>query len=176
MIRRPPRSTLFPYTTLFRSMGVERPAELVTLNFLGRTQSPMHSFAVYRDFRDRNDVFTGLMSYTFEGVSLSQGPGNNKIVWSYLATGHYFDLLGVKPFLGRLLRPEDDVKKGAPPVAVLSYACWQDRFGSDPAIAGKHVRLNGFDYTIVGVAQPGFYGTERIYTPELWVPIDRKST
>src|SRR5580658_1060673 len=158
-------------SVIFRSMGVERPGELVSLNLKGRTETPTFSYPDYRDLRDRNQVLTGLAAYGFEAVSMSQGAGNNKVLWSYLVSGNYFDLLGVKPFLGRLLHQEDDIKIGGHPQIVLSYACWQNRFGSDPEVAGKHVKLDGFDYTILGVAPPFFYGTERIYTPEFWVPM-----
>ncbi len=158
-------------SVVFRSMGVERPQELVSLNLRGQRETPTLSYPDYRDIRDRNQVLTGLAAYGFNGISLSQGPGNNKILWSYIVSGNYFDVLGVKPFLGRFLHQEDDVKKGAHPVAVMSYACWQNRFGSDPGVAGKHIKLNGFDYTVLGVAPRGFFGTERVYTPELWVPM-----
>ena len=141
-------------SVVFRSMGVERPDDLVSLNLKGRTETPTHSYLDYRDLRDRNDVLTGLIGYNFQPVAMSQGAGNNKVLWTYTVTGNYFDVLGVKPFLGRLLHAEDDLKKGGHPVIVLSYACWQNRFGSDPGIAGKHVKLTGFDYTIVGVAPP----------------------
>ncbi len=158
-------------SVVFRSMGVERPQDLVSLNSRGRTETPTFSYPNYRDYRDGNNVFQGLTAYGFTVVSLSQGAGNNKILWSYMVTGNYFDLLGVKPFLGRLLHPADDVKKGGHPLAVISYTCWQNRFGSDRNVAGKHVKLNGFDYIIAGVTPPGFYGTERIFTPELWAPL-----
>jgi predicted permease len=158
-------------SVVFRSMVVERSEELVSLNMKGRSETPTFSYPDYRDLRDRNQVLTGLIAYGFDAISLSQGPGNNKILWSYLVTGNYFDVLGVRPFLGRLLHAEDDVKRGGHPVVVLSYACWQNRFGSDPNVTGRHVKLDGYDYTVVGVAPRGFYGTERIYTPELWVPM-----
>src|ERR1039457_2297409 len=72
---------------LFRSMGVERPDELVSLNARGRTEVPTLSFPNYRDYRDRNDVLSGLAAYKFEGAALSEG-GSNKILYGYMATGN----------------------------------------------------------------------------------------
>ena len=71
-------------------------------------------------------------------------------------TGNFFDVLGTRPVLGRLLRPEDDVA-GAPPVIVLSYATWRRDFGGDPAVLGRRLHLSSFglDVTVVGVAPPG---------------------
>jgi ABC-type lipoprotein release transport system permease subunit len=137
---------------LFRSMGVERPDELVSLNSRTRTaEVPTLSFPNYRDYRDRNDVLAGLASYTFEGASLSQG-GTNQILFGYLATGNYFDLLGVQPALGRLFLKEDDVKKGGHPVVVISYNSWQKRFGGEASVVGKNVLLDGHNFTVIGVA------------------------
>ena len=80
-------------------------------------------------------------------------------------------MLGVHAFRGRVLHPEDDVKRGGHPLAVISYNCWQRRFAGDPNIAGKKVKVNGLDFTILGVTPAGFIGTELIYTPEIWVPV-----
>jgi len=92
-------------------------------------------------------------------------------IWGYLATGNYFDLLGVKPALGRFYNQSDDVHAGASPYAVLSYGAWQARFGADPAIVGKVIRINRLPYTVFGVAGPDFHGTELFYWPEVWVPM-----
>ncbi|HKX00689.1 MAG TPA: ABC transporter permease [Bryobacteraceae bacterium] len=159
-------------TIVFRALPVERPNELVALNTrTAKDEYPVQSLPNYRDFRDRNNVFSGLITYGIAPAALSQGSGNNSIVWTNLVSGNYFDVLGVGPFRGRVLHPEDDRNKGAHPVAVISYGCWQRRFGHDPDIAGKRVRLNGMPYTIVGVAPPEFHGTEVMYTPDIWVPM-----
>jgi len=103
-------------------------------------------------------------------MSLSRN-GNNEIIYGYLASGNYFEMLGVKAALGRTFTPEDDRTPGAHPVAVLSYASWQKRFGADRNIVGQTVLLNNQSYTIIGVAPPRFNGTEVIYAPELWAPM-----
>ena len=104
-------------------------------------------------------------------LSISNGDqaGTNHRIWGYLVSGNYFELLGITPSRGRFLTPDDDGKAPSP-VAVLSYGCWQTRFGADPQIVGKLTKINGVPFTIVGVAPAGFIGTERLYASEIWVP------
>jgi putative ABC transport system permease protein len=158
-------------TALLRPLPVERPDRLVTLNYAAeRRMLPAFSYPNYKDFRDRNNSFSGLLGYRFAQLSLSHD-GVNERLWGYLVTGNYFDTLGVKAALGRLTSADDDHSPGAHPVAVVSYKCWRQRFGGDPGVIGKNVIVNGRGYTIIGVAQPGFSGTEVIVTPEMWFPM-----
>jgi predicted permease len=158
-------------TALLRPLPVERPDRLVTLNNgAERKMFPAFSYPNYKDFRDRNDVFSGLMGYRFAQLSLSHD-GVNERLWGFLVTGNYFETLGVKAALGRVISAEDDQGAGAHPVAVVSYKCWRQRFGGEPDVIGKNVIVNGQSYTIIGVAQPGFSGTEVIVTPEMWFPM-----
>ncbi len=157
---------------VFRPFGVERQNELVSLNMrTSKAQFPTLSYLDYKDYRDRNTVLSGLAMYRFIAVNLSRGGAGNLRLWGYEVSGNYFDLLGVQAIRGRVLHPDDDVKRGGHPVAVIDYSCWQSRFGGDPDIAGKKVKIAGMDYTIVGVTPPAFIGTELIYTPEIFVPL-----
>ena len=97
--------------------------------------------------------------------------GTNERAWGYLVSGNYFDVLGVKPILGRGFLPDEDKTQGAKPVTVLSYATWQKLFAGNPSVIGRTVILNGRPYTIVGVAPKGFIGTEVAFAPQMWVPI-----
>jgi len=160
-------------TALLRPLPVEEPNRLVSLNIvlLNSGQSyPTLSYPNYRDLRDRNSSFSGLLAYWNGPVSLSKD-GLNERISSYLTTGNYFEVLGVKPALGRFITPEDDKEPGAHPVAVLAYDSWQNRFAGDPRVIGKTVIVNGRSFTIIGVAQQGFYGTEIVYRPEMWFPM-----
>ncbi len=157
---------------VFRPFGVEHQSELVLFNMrTSKTQFPTLSYPDYKDYRDRNTVLSGLAMYRFIAVNLSRGAARNDRLWGYEVSGNYFDMLGVQAIRGRLLHPADDVKRGGHPVAVISYSCWHGRFGGDPDIAGKSVKIGGLDYTIVGVTPPAFIGTELIYTPEIFVPL-----
>ena len=156
-------------TALLRPLPVERPEQLVSLNNVA-LNLPVISYPNYRDLRDRNKLFSGMLAYRFTPISLSNN-GVNERLWVYLATGNYFEMLGVKPSLGRFFTPDDDKAPGAHPVAVLTYVCWQKRFAGDPQVIGKSVLVNGRDFTIIGVAPLGFYGSEIGYRPEMWFPI-----
>jgi predicted permease len=155
-------------TALLRPLPVERPEQLVSLNNVS-LNLPVISFPNYRDIRDRNNVFSGMVAYRYTPLGLSVN-GVNERVWGYLATGNSFEVLGVKPALGRFFTPDDDKAPGAHPVAVITYDCWQKRFAGDPKVIGKTVIINGRNFTIIGVAPQGFYGTEIIYRPEIWFP------
>jgi len=153
---------------ILRPLPVERPGELV---FLANARyGPSQSFPNYRDLRDRNQMFSGLVGYRMAPMELETDRGAERI-WGYLATGNYFDVLGVKPALGHFFDQSNDVNPGASPYAVLSYGAWQARFGGDPAIVGKTIRINRLAYTVFGVAPPDFHGTELFYWPEVWVPM-----
>jgi macrolide transport system ATP-binding/permease protein len=159
-------------TVLLRPLPVDRPEQLVSLNTASTTGEvfPTLSYPNYRDFRDRNDVLEGLLCYRFSPISLSNN-GVNERLWGYLVSGNYFDLLGVKPALGRFFTQEDDKAPGAHPVTVITYNCWQKRFGGSPEAIGKSVLVNGRSFSIIGVAQQGFYGSEISYVPEMWFPM-----
>jgi len=133
-------------------------------------RTPM-SFLNYKDFRDQNNVFSGLAAYIPTGVTLT-GRGEPKPQAAMLVSANYFDLLGVKPLLGRTFLPDEDRSDGGNTVAVLSYDMWVQLFGADPAAIGKTVELNSIPYTIVGVAPPNFKGTQTVGNPNLaWIPI-----
>jgi predicted permease len=97
--------------------------------------------------------------------------GINEKLWGYVVTGNYFETLGVGAALGRVISTDDDLLPGAHPVTVLSYKCWQQRFGADQSVIGRNITANGRSFTIIGIAPQGFFGTEFIAAPELWFPM-----
>ena len=160
-------------TVLLRPLPVSQPEQLVALNstsLSGNNSIPTLSYPNYRDYRDRNDVLSGLLLYRFSPVSLSNNSVNER-VWAYLVSGNYFDVLGVKPALGRFFTSEDDKSPGAHPVTVITYNCWQKRFGGSADAIGKNVIVNGRTFSIVGIAAKGFNGSEISYFPEMWFPV-----
>lgn len=158
-------------TAALRPLPVEKPAQIISLqNAVGFRASPGFSYPNYKDLRDRNDVFTGLLGYRFTPLSVSHDGVNEKL-WGYIVTGNYFDVLGVKAALGRVISPDDDRVAGAHPVAVVSYKFWQQRFGADPNFIGRSLVVNGRSFTVIGVAAEGFFGTEIIAEPQLWFPM-----
>jgi len=158
-------------TALLRPLPIANPQQLVALNNTAENHTfPSFSYPNYKDFRDRNEVFSGLVGYRFTPLSMSHD-GVNERVWGYAVTGNYFEVLGVEAALGRTLSVDDDRTPGGHPVAVMSYKCWQQRFGLDQGILGKNVVVNGRAYTVIGVAPLGFYGTEVISAPDLFFPM-----
>ena len=159
-------------TVLLRPLPVPHPEQLIEVygTLHNGADYTIQSYLNYKDYRDRNDVFSGLIAYRFAPMSVSHD-GRNERVWGYLVSGNYFEVLGVRPFLGRYFASEEDKTPGSHPVAIVSYGCWQKRFASDRGIVGQALRLNGHVFTVIGVAPKGFSGTEVAYAPELFVPM-----
>ncbi len=103
------------------------------------------------------------------GAVLSIGDRAESATGSVVSS-NYFDVLGIHPILGRTFEPSEDSGRNAHPVTVISYQAWKNRYHGDPAIIGKTQRLNGVQYTIIGVAPEGFYGTFVGYSFQFWVP------
>jgi macrolide transport system ATP-binding/permease protein len=156
---------------LLRPLPVDEPHELVALNNAGaRGMFPTFSYPNYADLRDRATVFAGLVAYRFSPISVSAN-GVNERLWGYIVSGNYFDVLGVRPVIGRAVTRDDDEQRGAHPVVVISYRFWQQRLGGDAAAIGQPVLVNGRQYTIIGVAPQGFFGTEVVAAPDMWFPL-----
>ncbi|MEN3334746.1 MAG: hypothetical protein V7641_4111, partial [Blastocatellia bacterium] len=158
-------------TVLLRPFPVARPNELYALSATGKNDAILaFSYPDFVDYRDRNDVLAGIFATRIAPMSLSRN-SNNERVWGYLVSGNYFEVLGVNAAQGRTFTADEDRARLAAPVAVLSYACWQRRFGADPAVVGQDVLINGHSFKVIGITPEGFSGTEMIYTPEIWVPM-----
>jgi predicted permease len=132
------------------------------------TDSPNNSYPDYRDFRDQNTTFSGLAAYRITTAGLSTGKSASPI-WLYEASGNYFDVAEVQPFLGRFFHSSDEHGAGTAPYTVLSYGYWQNHFGGDPGIVSKTVEINKQPLNVIGIAPPAFHGTELFLAPDLWV-------
>jgi predicted permease len=159
---------------ILRPIDVPNPDQVMTL---ARTDQayPIFSYPEVRDVRDGNSVFSAVAAMTIQSFGL-EANGATRPVWGFPVSGQYFEVVGIKPFLGRLLRRADDDHPGASEVAVLSWAAWNSYFDADPNIVGKSVRINKQPYTIVGVTPQGFYGTEKIAQPDLFVPMANQAS
>ena len=136
---------------------------------------PIFSYPEVRDVRDSNTVFSAVAAVDINNFGL-EANGITRPVWGYEVSGQYFEVVAIKPFLGRLLQRADDDHPGASQAAVLSWPAWKNDFGADPNIVGKTVRLNKLPYTIVGVTPEGFYGTEKFGTPDIFVPMANEAS
>jgi hypothetical protein len=136
---------------ILRPLPVANPREVFTIT---RNSDENHSFPSYRELRDRNTTLTGVAACRIAPMGLQSTAGSRRI-WGYLATGNYFDVLGIKPAIGRFFTPAEDTTPGGAPYAVLSFSAWQSWFAGDANIAGRTIRINGDMYSIVGVAPKG---------------------
>jgi predicted permease len=136
----------------------------------GKERYPSISYLNYVDLRDRTTAFEGIAAYQIDKAGLDTN-GTPNSAWIYEASGNYFDVLHVQPFLGRFFHAADEHGFNSVPFIVLSYAYWQSHFQGDRSVIGRAVRVNKFGYTIAGVAPPGIRGTELFYSPDFWVPL-----
>ena len=136
---------------------------------------PVFSFPEIRDVRDNNTVFSAVAAETMQVFAL-EANGATSPVWGSEVSGEFFQAIAVRPALGRLLQPSDDDHPLASEAAVLSWPAWQSRFGGDPNIVGKTVRIDKHPYTIVGVSGQGFYGTQKFLQTDLFVPMANQAS
>jgi predicted permease len=171
--------TLFDQA-LLRMLPVDRPQELVrfqwsggfsgTQSSFGGDPSNYFSYPMYKDLRDQNQVFSGMLASDKATVGLSwRNQAENED--AEIVSGNYFQLLGVRPALGRLFTQRDDTAKNANFVTVLSYNYWKSRFGASSAVIGQTVLVNGHPFTILGVAPQNFDSAIGGYRPGLFLPV-----
>jgi predicted permease len=158
---------------VLRSLDVPHAEQVMTLQ--PKNAGPFVSYPEVRDVRDGNTVFSAVAVYEFQDFGL-EANGVTRPVWGAEVSGQYFDVVGIKPFLGRLLGRDDDDHPGASESAVISWSAWHSDFGADPNIVGTTVRIDKHSYTIVGVAQEGFHGTEKIAQLDIFVPIANEAS
>jgi predicted permease len=151
--------------------GVSDPDRVV---FLQDGQGEGESFPNYLDLRDRSTALASLAGYPLAPIRVETGAnasGQPRRAWGYLATGSYFDTLGVTPAAGRFFSRVEDRNQGEPALAVLSYDEWTTHFGGSTDVIGSTVRINAHPFTVIGVAPSGFIGSEIFYRPAIWVPM-----
>ena len=155
----------------WRPFPVRDPGTLVTLNTTDEKNPgllPM-SRLNFEDARDKTDVFSGVAAVSFATVDVTVQNETNRVP-VMIATGNYFEVMGVRPILGNGFAPGQDEPQGSRPVALLGNGYWKRRFGSDPSIVGKTITINRMGYTVVGVLPETFTGTFPGFAPDLWLP------
>ena len=162
--------TLLEHLVLRPLPGVPRSDRLVAVNLGAEGGRPSgFGYQDYRDWREGARGFDGIAA-SANAIELAlriDGPAQH--AWGEVVSANLFDVLGVRPFLGRAFRPEDEAQ--AIPVAVISHGLWQRTFHGDPGVVGRHVMLNGNDFTVVGVAPEGFAGSTMGMRHDVWVPL-----
>jgi hypothetical protein len=158
---------------MLRPMPVDRPEELVSVSTApDRHVATPHgvSFPDLQDYRQEHTAFVDLAGYNVEVAGLTVDNTTDRITM-YSVTDNYFTLLGVRPAIGRLIQPNEGRARGDAPVMVLTHEYWQARFGGDPSIVGRAVRLNGKPFTVIGVTPPPFDGAHSLLRPSAYVPL-----
>jgi predicted permease len=141
------------------------------LYMLQRFQFPSQSYPDYLDLRDRNRTFDSMVLFNIIGpVGVNTG-GDPSTAWPYLASGNYFDGLGIQPYVGRFFHAADERGPNSAPYVVLSYSYWHGHFHDDAGVVGRMVEINKHPMTIIGVAPRDFRGTELFFSPAFWIPI-----
>ncbi len=132
--------------------------------------SGWQSYPNYLDLRDRNRSFDALAAFNFAFVGLDTGKSPSPAT-GFAVTGNYFDVLRVRPYLGRFFHASDERGPNSAPYIVLTHAYWHTHFQDDRGVVGRVVRLNNHPFTIVGVAQPEFRGTLSFISTDFFMPI-----
>jgi predicted permease len=178
---------------VLRRLPVERPGELyvfgarvgegsmqtdgVSDDGVSDRDTSFFSHPLYQDFREHEDVFTTLAAVSSYSIKtyLSPDVGSRgstvEIAEARLVSGSFFETLGVRALRGRTIGPEDDRVPGGHPVAVLSHAFWARHFASSPDAVGRLVRMNGTQYTVLGITPPDFQGATVGRPTDIWVPL-----
>jgi len=176
------------HQVMLKSLPVTKPEELWRIgdkirccNWGGYTQGEdgdfsLFSWEAYKNFREHTPEFVDLAALQAGNESLgvrragSSAPVDTRN--GQFVSGNFFRTMGVQPWIGRLMTDSDD-QLGAPPVAVMSYRVWQEKYGSDRSVVGSSFQVNGHSFNVIGVAPPGFYGAKLSGwgMPEFWLPI-----
>src|SRR6202789_2054387 len=171
-------STVFSWIdgTMLRPIpGARDTADLVSLQRGERNFSPTPPFSYldYRDLREQNHTFAGILAYHHDWITLTGGAQQERV---YIAnvSANFFDVLGIKPVLGRFFLPEEE--SSAVPNVVLGYSLWKTRYAEDPAIVGKSIEVARHPVTVIGVAPEGVVGAMPGIHEDLWVTLDPLGT
>jgi len=159
---------------IFRPYPVPDPGRVVTLVSTTRDQGfALFSYREYLDIRDHTTSYEGVVaSVSPQSVGFAIGPSATpRVRGGMMVSGNYFRVLGVEPQVGRSFRDDEDQVEGRDAVVVLGPDCWKTEFGRDPSVVGRTVRLNGRDFTVIGVAPDSFQGMFIFMRPDFYVPL-----
>lgn len=151
-----------------RTLPVREPGQLAAIqivdNRFGRTgdfsgRNPQLTSAIWEDLRDRQQAFSNIAAWGTDQLDLGRG-GEVHPAEALWVSGGFFDTLGLRPSLGRLIQPSDDVRGCGSAGVVLSASFWHREFGGDPGAIGRNITLEGHPFEIIGVTPPSFFGVE----------------
>jgi putative ABC transport system permease protein len=157
---------------LLRPLPIADPGAVLTVT----TNTPDNpyggvSYPDYRDFRAKSQSFDGIVAFQYPTWGVANSAKDiAQMRMGALVSDNFFRVLGVEPELGRSFRPEETQVPGRNPVVVLGHDFWLNQFGGDKGVVGRTIRMNGIDFTVVGVAPESFTGMDQYVRPSLFVP------
>ncbi len=158
---------------LLHPLDVSDPQNLYQLRFKPWTSGKLltTSYPAFEDYRQRSITFSDIAGFYGYCQATLRWDKAVLSVSGYAVTGNYFDLLGVRPEVGRFIQPADEHGPNSAPYVVLSDSLWRRAFNGDPGVVGTIVQLNKQQFTVIGVAPARFHGTEQFVWPDYWIPI-----
>jgi predicted permease len=168
---------------LLRALPVQDPERLVLVKSPGYRNGLVYSdesggaafsYPIYKDLRDAGGPLTGLVARFGFGVSIAFN-GQTERAQGEMVSGNYFDVLGVRPAIGRVLTPADDTTPGTSSVVVLSHDFWLNKLEGRSDVLNQQIFVNGRPLTIVGVTPRGFFGVQLGFNPDVFVSITLKA-
>lgn len=163
----------FADTLLLRPLTVPRPGNLLILGWIDQFgESVDSSYRDYVDVRDRSTSFERMAAFTSQAVAFAVDANDvPRMRIGNLVSDTFFPTVGVTPQLGRDFRPEDNEVPGRDAVVILGHDFWLEQFGGDRSVLGRTVRLNGVEFTVIGVAPSGFAGLDQYTRYEFYAPL-----
>jgi predicted permease len=165
----------FQDALLLRPLAIDKPSEVVTVS--ARTPTGAFggfSYPDFKEFQEKNRSFSGLVTYKLIPAGFARDKETQpQFKAGLVVSGNFFDVLGIRPYLGRTFLKDEDQVPGRDAVAVLSYDLWKNELGGDRSIVGRHVRIGtagGLDFTVVGVAPEAFTGMDLFIRPAFFIP------
>jgi len=138
--------------------------------------SPPLSYLDYRDLREQNHTMADMLAYNHDWITLTNGGATPDRIYISNVSSNFFDVLGVKPLLGRFFLPEEETRPDAVPYVVLGYSLWKARYDGDPAIVGKAMEIARHTVTVIGVAPEGFVGAMPGIREDAWLTLNPAGT
>lgn len=160
---------------LLRPLPVRNPEEVVTAGArVEGTPQLRLAYPEYVDLRDRSQSFQGLAAYVYLNAAFVDHPDARqeapRLRLGLSVTGNFFEVMGVQAALGRVFDPREDAVPSRDAVVVLDHQVWQRDFGADPSIPGRSVRINGIDFTVIGVLPESFPGPNQFARIQFYIP------
>jgi predicted permease len=158
---------------MLRPLPVAHPGDVVTVE--GHTPTEPHglvSYPDYVDFRDRSKNIQSLVAYTLTPFAFSASrDALPRIKYGLLVSGNFMSAMGLQPELGRAFRPDEDQVPGRDAVIILGHDFWMQQFAGDRSIVGRLVRLNGVDFTVIGVLPEKFTSMDQYFHAAALIPM-----